>query len=180
MPSDSSQPPERCASSGTAPGDHSPRTYSYTDLISAFLQWLPFRQAEDSELRRYHENRWRAYSAAFGMTLTDADSATHRIQARVSMPHIFFDLLHHTAEIFCKTSSPFGYGLEAPEDFHRIVQRYGPKLSATTTRHQHQLQNLMCHLVRKLYGRQRRIVTDVELKAYGIDAVPYPASDEWD
>lgn len=156
------------------------RTYSYEDLVAEFLAWSHYREAEASELRRYYENRWRAYSAAFGITLTESDLEKFGIQARVSMPEIFFALLHRTAECHARMQNPVDGGFEAPPDFARLYQRHAAKLSATEKRQKQNLKALTCDLVRLLYGRRRRVVTDVELAACGIDAVPYPESADWD
>lgn len=168
-------------------------TYDYSALIRAFADWLPYRAANDSEERRYFESRWRAHSKAFGISLSLDEPDAVRVRKKVQCPEAYLSLIERATRSYgqaCGQSNDCFSGItEAPEAFCRLYERYALRLrKADRNRLQaeEKLRTVLlatcCDAVKILYGRQKKPVTDTDLKACGINAVPCPASmqSDWD
>lgn len=150
-------------------------TYDYSALIRAFADWLPYRDASDSEERRYFENRWRAYSKAFGISLSLDGPGAVSARTKAQIPEAFLSLIERAARSYGQANDFFS-GLEAPADYGRLAQRHGLRIQKADQKLKKVLIDVCCDAVKLLYGRQKKPVTDADLKACGIDAVPCPAS----
>lgn len=162
-------------------------TYDYSALIRAFAAWLPYRDASDSEERRYFENRWRAHSKAFGISLSLDEPHGVRIREKVQCPEAYLSLIERATRSYgqaCGQPNDCFSGItEAPEAFCRLYQRYSPRIwkaDRNRLNAEEKLRTVLlatcCDAVKILYGRQKKPVTVTDLKACGIDAVPCPAS----
>ena len=162
-------------------------TYDYSALIEAFAAWLPYRDVGESEERRYFENRWRAYSKAFGISLSLDEPDAVSVRNNVQCPEEYLSLIKQAARSYGQArgqSNDFFSGvLEAPEAYCRLAQRHGlriqkadQKLRKADQKLKKALMDTCCDTVKILYGRQKKHVTHADLKTYGIDAVPCPAS----
>ncbi|MEQ2007018.1 MAG: hypothetical protein ABMA26_09470 [Limisphaerales bacterium] len=163
------------------------RACRYSNLIQAYADWLPHRDAGDSEERRYFENRWRAYSKAFGISLSLDEPDAVRVRTKVQSPKAYLSLIERAARSYGQTSRQsndcFSGVLEAPEAFCRLYERYAlriQKADRNRLKAEEKLRTVLmatcCDAVKILYGRQKKPVTVTDLKACGIDAVPCPAS----
>ena len=107
-------------------------TYDYSALIEAFAAWLPYRDVGESEERRYFENRWRAYSKAFGISLSLDEPDAVSVRNNVQCPEAYLSLIKQAARSYGQArgqSNDFFSGvLEAPEAYCRLAQRHGLRI----------------------------------------------------
>lgn len=162
-------------------------TYGYADLIRAFADWLPYRDAKDSGEKRYFENRWRAFSKAFGISLALDQPGTVPLRKNVECPAVYFHLIERASrsygQAFGQSHDCFSGVLEAPKAFGRLHQRYALRIQRADSHRlnaEDKLKRILlatcCDTVKLLYGRQKRPVTFTDLEACGINAVPRPVS----
>ncbi len=147
------------------------KTYTYEDLISAYLDARRFQNAH-ADLKAYHTELYRYLSRLFE---ADFDKPVPTADWR---REALWRLFHSTIRRYEETSSPFAGILEAPKEITELYRLHGKRLSESCNQLKQHYFLLLCDLHKRIYGDTGSPITSEDLKRQGFDDSTEP--DEYD
>lgn len=138
------------------------KTYTYQDLISAYLDVQRFKNAHP-HLKGYHTELYRRLSMFFDVDfekpLPGEDGQREELRR----------LFHSTIRHYRNISDPFSGMLEAPKEINDLYQIHGKRLTELCGQLRQQHFALLCDLYKRMYGDRGRSITSKILKRQGFD-----------
>jgi len=148
------------------------KTYTYQDLISAYLNVQRFKNAPPG-LKEFHTELYRRLSTFFEVDFEkDLPGEDWR---RESLRRLF-----HTTISRCRNvSDPFEGILEAPKEIADLYRIHGERLAELCRQLRRQYFALLCDLYKKMYGDRGRSITSKILKRQGFDDSTQPDESDY-
>jgi len=148
------------------------KTYTYQDLISAYLNVQRFKNAH-ADLKGYHTELYRRLSAFFDVDFEKPFPGED--WRREELKRLFHTTVSHCRNV----SDPFEDILEGPKEVADLYQIYGKRLAELCGQLREQYFALLCDIYKKMYGDRGRSITSKILKRQGFDDSARPDESEY-